>query len=181
MFFLGLSPSQFCWDNKWQTKTAVPLQNNGTRQGLQSFANEYHWARTTVLCKWIPLDKGHSPLQMNSRRQGRNPLQMNTKLLVQQSRMLVSEPQFLIFRSEMLTIETAVSSANLWNSRFHEPWEESSSPCFTRTTVHLNLLGQKRKIRTAVSLQTNGTRQGRSPLQMNSTRQVQQSFANEYH
>ena len=58
-------------------------------------------------------DRDRSPLQMNTTRQGRSPLQMNTKLLGQQFRMLVSEPQFLIFHNEMLTIETTVSSANL--------------------------------------------------------------------
>ena len=114
---------------------------------------------------------------------------MNTKLLGQQSHMLVSELQFLIFHNEMLTIETAVSSANLRNKRFHEPWEESSSPCFARTTIHLNLLGQKRKIRTAVpyklmaqdkdAVLCKRIAQDKDSVQINTTRQGPQSFANE--
>ena len=49
-------------------------------------------------------------LQTNGTRQGPAVLY---NLLGQQSRMLMSEQQFLIFYNEMLTIETAVSNAHL--------------------------------------------------------------------
>ena len=62
-------------------------------------------------------------------------------LLGQQSRMPMREQQFLICYKEMLAIETTVTSANLWNSCFHQNSGDSSSPCFARTAVHLNLLG----------------------------------------
>ena len=66
---------------------------------------------------------------------------VHLNLLGQQSRMLMSEQQFLIFYNEMLTIETAVSSANLQNSRFHKPWRVNSSPCFARTMFPLYFAG----------------------------------------
>ena len=43
---------------------------------------------------------------------------------------------------EMLAIETTITSANSWNSCFHQNSGDSGSPCFARTAVHLNLLGQ---------------------------------------
>ena len=43
---------------------------------------------------------------------------------------------------EMLAMETAVSSANLSNTRFfHQPWGDSSSPCFAMTAVNHNFAG----------------------------------------
>ena len=43
---------------------------------------------------------------------------------------------------EMLAMETAVSSANLSNTRFfHQPWGDSSSPCFAMTAVNHNVAG----------------------------------------
>ena len=87
---------------------------------------------------------------------------VHLNLLGQRSRVLMSEQQFLIFDNEMLTIETAVSSANLWNSCFHKPWGGgSSSSCFARTMFLLKFCWDNEgKTRTAASLQTNGTRQG---------------------
>ena len=59
-------------------------------------------------------------------------------LLGQQPHMPISEQQFLIFYKEMLASETAVSSAKLRNIHFHKPWGHSNSPCFDRTSLHLN-------------------------------------------
>ena len=85
-------------------RTTVYLNFAGTTSGKQG---------QQFLYKLMAQDNDRSPLQMNTTGQGPRPLQMNTKLLGQQSGMLVSEPQFLIFHNEMLTIETTVSSANL--------------------------------------------------------------------
>ena len=87
---------------------------------------------------------------------------MSEKLL---SHVLISEQQFLIFYNEMLTIETAVSSANLWNSHFHKPWGLSSSSCFAGTMFLFKFCwNNEGETRTAASLQTNGTIQGPAVL-----------------
>ena len=51
-------------------------------------------------------------------------------LLGQQSRMPMREQRFLICYKEMLAVETTTTSANLWNSCFHQNSGDSSSPCF---------------------------------------------------
>ena len=61
-------------------------------------------------------------------------------LLEQQSRMPTREQRFLIIYKEILAIQTTITSANLRNSCFHQPSEDSSSPHFAGTSVHLNLL-----------------------------------------
>ena len=61
-------------------------------------------------------------------------------LLGQQSRMPKREQRFLIIYKEILAIQTTITSANLRNSCFHQPSEDSSSPRFAVTAVHLNLL-----------------------------------------
>ena len=72
------------------------------------------------------------------------PGQQSTLVLLrQQSRMPMREQRFLICYKEMLAIETTITSANSWNSCFHQNSGNSSSPCFARTAVHLNLLGQR--------------------------------------
>ena len=70
---------------------------------------------------------------------------MNTKLLGKQSRMLVSEPQFLIFHNKMLTIETAVSSARFVKQPFSQALGGGTTIpyVFTRTQSILILLGQQ--------------------------------------
>ena len=61
-------------------------------------------------------------------------------LLGQQSRMPTREQRFLIIYKEILAIQTTITSANLRNSCFDQPSEDSSSPRFAVTAVHLNLL-----------------------------------------
>ena len=68
---------------------------------------------------------------------------MNTNLLGQHSRMLVSEPQFLIFYNEMLTIETAVSSAKYVKQPFSQALGGIVPHIFARTQSILILLGQQ--------------------------------------
>ena len=63
--------------------------------------------------------------------------------LGQQARIPMREQGFLICYKDMLAIVTTISSANSWNSCFHQNSEDSGSPCFAMTTVHLNLLGQQ--------------------------------------
>ena len=60
--------------------------------------------------------------------------------LGQQSRMPTREQWFLIIYKDILAIQTTITSANLWSSCFHPPSEDSSSPLFAGTAVHLNLL-----------------------------------------
>ena len=70
-----------------------------------------------------------------------NPGQQSILVLLgQQSRMLTRQHRFLIIYKEILAIQTTVTSANLRNSCFHQPSEDSSSPHFAGTAVHLNLL-----------------------------------------
>ena len=68
---------------------------------------------------------------------------MNPKLLGQQSRMLVSEPRFLIFHNEMLTIETAVSSARFVKQPFSQALGGVVPHVCARTQSILILLGQQ--------------------------------------
>ena len=60
--------------------------------------------------------------------------------LGQQSRMPNRKQRFLIIYKEILAIQTTITSANLQNSCFHQPSEDSSSPRFAGTAVRLNLL-----------------------------------------
>ena len=60
--------------------------------------------------------------------------------------MPMREQRFLICYEEMFAIETTITSANLWNSCFHQNSGDSSSPCCARTAVHLNLLGQQSRM-----------------------------------
>ena len=64
-------------------------------------------------------------------------------LLGQQSHMPMREQRFLICYKEMLAIKTTVTSANSWNSCFHQNSGDSGSPCFARIAVHLNLVVQR--------------------------------------
>ena len=107
------------------------------------FTNKWHKTRTAVLYKWIAQDKNSSPLQINSRRQGPQSFANEHQFAGTAVPYACECTAVSSFYNGMLTIETAVSSANLWNSRFHELWEESSSPCFARTTVHLSFAGTK--------------------------------------
>ena len=70
-----------------------------------------------------------------------NPGQQSILVLLgQQSRMPMREQRFLIIYKEILAIQTTITNANLWNSCFHQPSEDSSSPRFAGTALHLNLL-----------------------------------------
>ena len=66
-------------------------------------------------------------------------------LLGQQSRMPTRKQRFLIIYKEILAIQTTITSANLRNSCFHQPSEDSSFPRFAGTAVSLNLLMSERQ------------------------------------
>ena len=80
---------------------------------------------------------GSFPPAMGDSNQGQQSILV---LLGQQSRMPTREQRFLIIYKEILAIQTTITSANLRNSCFHQPSEDSSSPRFAGTAVHLNLL-----------------------------------------
>ena len=70
-----------------------------------------------------------------------NPGQQSILVLLgQQSCMPTKEQRYLIIYKEILAIQTTITSANLRNSCFHQPSQNSSSPCFAGMAVHLNLL-----------------------------------------
>ena len=68
-----------------------------------------------------------------------NPGQQSILVLLgQQSCMPTREQRFLIIYKEILAIQTTITSDNFFC--FHQPSEDSSSPRFAGTAVHLNLL-----------------------------------------
>ena len=124
--------------------TAVLLKK---RQGLQSFANKIKNKKKTnkkqtkiIMCLLVAWQ---FPPAMGDSYPGQQSILI---LLGQQSRMPMREQRFLICCKEILAIETTIASANLWNSCFHQNSGDSSSPCFARTAVHLNLLGQQSRM-----------------------------------
>ena len=110
------------------------------RQGLKSFANKIKKQPKKIKCllvAWqcLPAIGDSYPGQ-----------QSILVLLGQQSRMPMREQWFLICYNEMLAIETTVTSANSWNSCFHQNSGDRGSPCFAGTAVHLKLLGQRSRM-----------------------------------
>ena len=118
------------------------------------------------------------PLQMN-RRQGLRSFASEYQVAGTAFPYAVSEPQFLIFHNEMLTIETAVSSAKFVKQPFSQALGVVPH-VFYQDSVHLNFTGTTSlkqgqqflyklmaQDRDRSPLQMNTTGQGRSPLQMN--------------
>ena len=130
---------------KAEDKDSSPLQMNSRRQGRSLFQIK-SGNKDAVLCK--QKRKVSSVYQWHGSFHqlwgDSNPGQQSILVLLgQQSHMPMREQQFVIFYKKMLAIETTVSSANLWNSRFHQPWGGggSISPSSARTAVHLNFAG----------------------------------------
>ena len=121
---------------KASSRTAVPLKNNTDavlcKQSQKSKKTKTK-QKTQVLISGMA---AFHQLWGDS-----NPGQQTILVLLgQQSGMPTRERRFLIIYKGSLAIQTTITSANLWNSCFDQPSEDSSSPRFAGTAVHLNLL-----------------------------------------
>ena len=118
---------------KAKSRTAVLLKSNNYRSTLQTKPKKQNKTKTQVLISGMAV---FHQLWGDS-----NPGQQSTVVLLGQlSRMPMREQRFLIIYKEVLAIQTTITSANLWDSCFLQPLEDSSSPRFAGTAVHLNLL-----------------------------------------
>ena len=118
--------------NKANSRTAVLLRSA---------------TRTAVFCKQCQKSKKKPQMLIGGMAVfhqlwgDKNPGQQTILVLLgQQPRMPMREQRFLIIYKEILAIQTTITSANLRNSCFHQPSQDSSSPRFAGTAVHLNLL-----------------------------------------